>query len=488
MISKSKYLIGLKCLKYLWIVFNEKERIPKPDISTQHKFDEGYMIDEIAKSLFPDGIAIEKDDFLTNIRETRKYLSLRKPLFEAGFEFNNLYARADILLPVNKDEWDFVEIKSSTKVKDIHKVDVAFQKYCYQKAGLKIRNCFLMYVNNNYVKKGRLNPEEMLIKENITEDLNEFYDNIAGDVNNFLRIINKKICPEIKINIRCKKPYLCPLKEECWSFVPEDSVFTLYNSKKSFEYYNQGFLKISDLPEIYKLSDIQKIQRECLIDNRTNIEKKGISEFLNNLEYPLYLLDFETYSSAVPYYDNSRPYQKLCFQFSLHIFKSLYTKPKHYSFLGRGKKDPRIKLIKKMKRRLGNKGSIIVYNDIFEKSRLKELGNDFPENKDWVDSILKRIVDLIQPFRAFHYYNPVQHGTCSLKDVLPAITGKNYKDLEIQDGKSASLQYLFLVHGKRYGIKYNIFKKWKIRKNLKLYCGRDTEAMIWILRELDKLC
>ena len=70
------------------------------------------------------------------------------------------------------------------------------------------------------------------------------------------------------------------------------------------------------------------------------------------------MLDFETYSFAVPFYDNLRPYQKLPFQFSLHLFKSLYTKPKHYSFLAKGKKDPRIKLIKKMKRRLGYKGSI----------------------------------------------------------------------------------------------------------------------------------
>ena len=48
-----------------------------------------------------------------------------------GFEFNNCFSRADILVPVG-NEWDIIEVKSGTKVKDINIHDVSFQKITLQ--------------------------------------------------------------------------------------------------------------------------------------------------------------------------------------------------------------------------------------------------------------------------------------------------------------------------------------------------------------------
>ena len=41
LLTKSKYLVGLQCPKYIWIKIHEPERIPEFDISTKHKFAEG---------------------------------------------------------------------------------------------------------------------------------------------------------------------------------------------------------------------------------------------------------------------------------------------------------------------------------------------------------------------------------------------------------------------------------------------------------------
>jgi len=49
------------------------------------------------------------------------------------------------------DAWDIVEVKCSTKVKDVNYDDVAFQRYVCEQYGLKIRNCFVMHINNQYV-------------------------------------------------------------------------------------------------------------------------------------------------------------------------------------------------------------------------------------------------------------------------------------------------------------------------------------------------
>ena len=130
LLSKSKYLSGLQCPKLLWVEINDPERIPETDPVTQYIFDQGHLVGDYAKKLFPGGIDVPQDDFMGNIVKTNELLAERKPLFEAGILAGNIYSRVDILNPVNEDEWDIIEVKSSTSVKDVHFDDVAFQKFC----------------------------------------------------------------------------------------------------------------------------------------------------------------------------------------------------------------------------------------------------------------------------------------------------------------------------------------------------------------------
>ena len=115
----------------------------------------------MAKGLFPDGINIPYDSFQGSIAQTESFLSQRKPLFEASISAGDLYSRIDILNPVDHDGWDIIEVKSTTSVKDEHIGDAAFQKYCCEKAGLKIRKCHLMCLNNEYVRQGELDLDEL---------------------------------------------------------------------------------------------------------------------------------------------------------------------------------------------------------------------------------------------------------------------------------------------------------------------------------------
>jgi len=58
LLTKSKYLIGLQCAKYLWMSFHEKHKIPKPDEQAQHIFDQGHIVGEFVtydKSSLTDG-------------------------------------------------------------------------------------------------------------------------------------------------------------------------------------------------------------------------------------------------------------------------------------------------------------------------------------------------------------------------------------------------------------------------------------------------
>jgi Rad3-related DNA helicase len=176
------------------------------------------------------------------------------------------------------------------------------------------------------------------------------------------------------------------------------------------------------------------------------------------------------------------PYQNIPFQFSLHVLTKPGAMVEHYSYLADGKDDSRPKFLSELKKALGPKGSIIVYYDAFEKSRLKELAKAFPEYKDWIDSILERIVDLNAPFRDFSYYHQQQLGSASLKHVLPALTDLSYDNMEIGEGTMASLKFMEAAFG-------NIAdgERQKIRTNLLTYCGQDTGGMIEILKMLQGL-
>ena len=143
MLSKSRYLNGLQCPRYIWIQFHEPERIPETDPVTQYIFDQGREVGYLAKKLFPGGIDIPQETFTENVARTKELLEERRSLFEAGILTGNLFSRVDILSPVGEDEWDICEVKSSTSVKDVHINDVAFQRYCCTQFGLNIRNCYL---------------------------------------------------------------------------------------------------------------------------------------------------------------------------------------------------------------------------------------------------------------------------------------------------------------------------------------------------------
>jgi len=478
MLSKSKYMIGLQCPKYLWMVFHSPDKIPKPDKGQQHLFDEGNLVGSFAKKLFLKGIDIPTDDFSGNLKKSTELLSRKKPLFEAAFSVGQLYSRADILIPV-KNEWDIIEVKMSTSVKDEHIQDVAFQKYVYEESGLKIRKCFLMHINNEYVRKGKIDTKKLFAKEDISKEVAEVKD-VPLRVEEMFEIINSKECPSSVLGRQCKNPHECPV-EECWN-LPDGSVFDLYNARgKEFELYERGIVSLKDIPDDFKLNDKQGIQKKCAKTGQVHVNKEGIKKFLSDLNYPLRYLDFETFGSAIPFYDKSSPYQQIPFQFSLHVDDG--SSVKHYSFLASGKEDPRKDFIVALKKVLGTKGSIVVYNQSFEIARMKELGALFPSYKKWVNSAIKRVVDLLEPFRNFDYYNPVQQGSCSIKHVLPALTGKSYSDLElINEGSGASLAFLDIAFS-------DIPKseKEKLRKALETYCGLDTEGMVWIIERLRDL-
>ncbi len=483
LLSKSKYLTGLQCPKLLWLEINDPKRLPQVDLATQFIFDQGNLVGELAKKLFPEGIDVPSDDFMGDIAATRDLLNERKPLFEAGIVAGRIYSRVDILRPANGDQWDIIEVKSSTSVKDVNIHDVAFQKHCCESRDLSVSHCYLAYINNQYVRDGEINPQGLFKIDDITDLVEEDSHGIRDRIDSMFEDMARGKCPEIGIGTHCRDPYECALTE-CWDFLPEQNIFNLYyGGKKCFELFDSGIFTITEIPDSYKLNGKQIIQRDCEVSGQPHVDREAINDFLGTLQYPLYYLDFETIGPAVPLFDGTRPYQTIPFQFSLHIVSNEKASPEHYSFLANSSYDPRPVFLSELKKVLGDSGSIVVYNQGFEEGILRELAKVFPEYDDWITGVRGRLVDLLQPFRGFYYYHPQQKGGASIKKVLPALTGKGYDDMEISEGGEANLAFQKIAYGDVSDEVSN-----KVRDDLEKYCSLDTEGMIWIVDRLRELC
>ena len=453
MFSKTNFLQYLQCPKLAWTVYNIPNMFTAPDPSTEQRMLEGKVVEEYARKLFPSITLIDHsqplDEVITQSNDALNYSS--SPICNALLSANDLIAETDILVPV-EDEYDLYEVKASTKEKPEHIPDIAFQKYVAVVRGLRIRKCHLILLNNKYVRKGEINPKQLFKISDVCEGVSNYgeLNDINAQVENALLICNQAQCPEIEIGLQCTDD--CPLRNTCWREVNKfkHNIFDLYRmpTKRAVGWYKQGIIGVEEIPKDYPLTKLQKIQVKTEKTGETYVDKKAINEFINRLKYPLYFLDFETFSSPIPLIDGSSPYQTIPFQFSLHVIeKDLAEDPKHYSWIWDAEGDPRLELLERLQSLLGNKGSILAYHSPFEMMILKQAVKAFPKYQKWLGKILERFVDLLQPFRAFSIYHPAQKGSCSLKDVLPALTGKDYSALEIQDGGQASRAFMGILNG-----------------------------------------
>lgn len=484
-ISKSKFLWGQQCHKLIWHAYNAKHLIPEPNAQTQAIFDQGHEVGSLAKKLYPDGIEVGQgvDDLDEVLRLTQQAVKARKPLFEAAFCYQGGFAKVNILNPVAGGAWDIIEVKSSTSVKDVYISDLAFQTFVYAGTGLKIRRCFLLLINRDFVRHGDIDPTKFFVRHDVTDQVSAASRQIGPLLEEMYAVIRSKDQPDVRIGRHCDDPYACPLHERCWSFLPPDNVTTLYRgNKKGFQLLADGINQIKNIPDGFPLTENQEIQRRVAVTGQPHISKPAIQAFLRQMKYPVSYLDFETFATAVPMLDDTRPFEQVPFQFSLHIVRSPGSLPGHRMFLADGRADPRLEFLQRLREWLPDSGSIVAYNAQFEQGRLKECCQLHPQFQTWLDSLENRFVDLLKPFRAFRFYGPGQNGSASMKSVLPTLTGRDYSHLDIQEGGSASLEFLRVTFGDVPEV-----ERQRVLRALEEYCGLDTQGMVWIVDALRKL-
>ncbi len=484
-LSKSSFLKGIQCVKQLYLYKHHYDWQDPISEAQQAIFDRGTNVGILAQQLFLGGAKATDDPRETDMAVVRTRELINKNIhviYEAAFLFDDVLVISDIIVK-SGSRWKIYEVKSSTSVTEPHIYDAAVQYYVLKNSGLDVSDISIVYLNNQYVRRGKLDIQELFTIESVLLPVKEQWDFVTEKVSALKKVLRKKSIPAINIGPQCHNPYDCSFLGYCWKDVPGYSIFNIAGMRtdKKFELFNSGKLKLQDIPEDFKLTSNQRIQVDSEINRNTIIDKEGIKEFLDSLSYPLYFIDFETFMPAVPLYDDSRPYQQIPFQYSLHFQKSKGSELQHAEFLADGKSDPRIPFIENLLRDTEGEGNIIVYNQSFEMNRLKEIAEDFPKYKNQITERLERIKDLMLPFQKKYYYNPAMKGSYSIKNVLPALVPEmSYDGMVIAEGGAAMNVFEALINE----TDPKVIEK--TRKDLLEYCKMDTLGMVKILKAISK--
>lgn len=483
-LSKSKYCNGIQCMKMLWLDKYKKEE--KKELN-ESVIETGNFVHEIAKYLFGEHINIEFNENLNEmIDNTYRTIESYKNVIitEASFYFNNNFCSVDILKKEN-NKYELYEVKSSTETKDIYIKDISYQYYVLNNLKMKIDKCYLLHLNNNYVRKGNLELDKLFIINDVTDEVLNLQNEVKENIDKINKYMEKENEPSDSISINCFSPYECPFFDYCTRNLEKPNIFDirLMTNKTKFDLYNKNIYKYADLLK-ENINDKYKQQIEFeLYDKEDYINKEKIKEFLNTLDKDIYFLDFETYQQPIPLFDGVKPYMQIPFQYSLHYL--INNELKHKEFLGDGVNDPRYELAKNLVNDIPINSCTVAYNMSFEKTVIKNLSELFPDLSDHLMNIHDNMKDLMIPFKNRDYYTKDMKGSYSIKYVLPALfpndPSLDYHNLDmVHNGSEAMNSYANMN---------NLLEedKNKLRYNMLKYCELDTYAMVKIYEKLNEV-
>ncbi|MFA6459602.1 MAG: DUF2779 domain-containing protein [Candidatus Paceibacterota bacterium] len=496
-ISKTTFQDYLFCPRNIWLKLHKPELLHEFALSNfeKHLVEQGNEVELCAHNLFPNAVEVaERDE--RGVKKTTELIAAKTPtIFQATFIIDGFIARNDALSwDSHSNSWSLYEVKGTNDINEKendhnHLDDLAFQAVVLRRAGIPVDKYYLVHLNREYVRSGELDYQEMLVAEDKTADI-------------LLRL------EEIEIKMETAKSYLQNEKEprlddckciyrgrsgHCTTFkysypdVPEYSVHDIArigSSKKKLEaLIERGIYNIENIPEDVTFSEIQNNQIDAHRSGKTHVKIDKLREELDALSYPLYFFDYETYAPAVPQFDTYRPYQRIPFQFSLHILERPDGDLIHKEYLHTEMSDPTPEVAKRLEEWIGAKGTVIAWHKSFEAGVNKEIGERLPKYRAVMEHINNMLYDLEDVFKKQHYVHPNFHGSSSIKKVQPTLVPDlSYKDLEIHEGGQASSSWWTMVSPDT-----TPEESGEIAKNLLEYCGRDTYAMYVVWKELRKL-
>ncbi len=442
--------------------------------------------------------------------------------------------------------------------------DLAFQRFVIENELRQLGdhrpvNYYLAVLNSEYVYDGAVDEngkcvydtvdgQEIITFLNMNEITEEYQFIIEKDIAGLESYISTlhDVNDKVDVGKHCAwgENTQCLFWSHCFQTlrdVPDTNSANKYlDSNKSFlnwgiegkyQLINNGYYKLDDVPMEWLVKKKHRIQRDCYDNNDKNkeyVDKEKMQYWFNQLEYPIYHFDFETFGCPLPRFQGEKPYQQSVFEFSLHIEREpgVCDKEKdNFIFLNEECYDDERRALAEaiidhfeFNEDGSLKGTMLAQNTSFEIGRLKELAKLFPEYSSKLLAICKKSADLLHLLRnhemyekmyekkygteeykkmkkemkkgiyteienvdIFNYYHKDLSGGYSIKKTLPALVPSlTYKGMDVGNGVQAYIAYINYDSAQP---TFNTLRtKADRREALKRYCQQDTWAMVEILR------
>jgi hypothetical protein len=249
--------------------------------------------------------------------------------------------------------------------------------------------------------------------------------------------------------------------EECWTTkmgftsaqLAKPNLFEVWNlrGEKYIKDYNVFLLEdmTEDLfmvkPEAGLISSTERqwiqIEKSRSANTTPHVLREELQHEMSTWNFPLHMIDFETSTVALPFYNGMRPYEQVAFQFSHHMIHEDGRVEHASQFLHfeRGS-FPNFDFLRALKKSLGSEGTIFRFHN-HENSILNAIYVQLMESKETDKEELmafiqhishskskstiewkgeRDMVDLNEVYRKYVYL-PETKGSNSIKAVLPAM-------------------------------------------------------------------
>lgn len=479
LLSKTHIKLGLQCRLALHKYFHKTDT---PEFDNKGLLEKGQEVNYVLHSLFPDAIKVESDNNLEKLIQTQEALKTGKVIFEATFKNDEGISQADMLTPNGDGTWDLTEVKSSSSSKSSFAkkkkeyVDDATIQYHIMKDSIKIKNVYVWVVNKEYVYDGKEYTLELFHKVNITEEVINNEEKIAGIIKNS-RIVVEDIEPSVKIGSQCTAPHDCPFKHTCWKAINETDLVKIPSLRGKQKLFNEG---ITSASHDYFDSKGNKMAVEALRENKRVVINKKLKEYMDFISQhkTVHYLDFEGLNHPLPLWEGTSPYEQIPFQYSIHVKKN--KEIFHKECLAEGKENPSKEIAQRLAKDIKDAEILLVYYETYEKGVLRYLAEKHPEYASIFLEAIDKIFDLYKVVKDT-IFDPNFEGSYSLKKVSPALLGEKASwDGELDNGAQAADIYVQAINS------FDEDKK-RIFNELIIYCTQDTMNLVYLHEFLEEL-
>jgi hypothetical protein len=406
LISKTTFLQFQMCPKDTWLKLHKPELLDlfKPTQFELHLMEQGNEVEAWARKLFADGRLITATGDQACLETQWLMTAGTNAIFQATFVADGFIAKCDVLVS-GGSAWDIYEIKGTNSKKEgnedrDHISDLAFQAVVLEKAGVKVGRLFIIHLNKEYVRDGEINAESLFTKDDSSEQVDEKRAEIVREMEAAKEYLNCASEPgtgcECHYNGRSRH---CRTFAYSHPEIPEYSVHDIVrigSSKKKLQYFVDGrFYAIDDVPDDAELGEAQANQVRVHKSQRPIIDEDEIRSALSEYAYPLYFFDYETYAAAIPVFDGFSPYQRIPFQFSLHVLRGPGEVLEHLEFLQEECSDPTRRVAELLGEYIDQRGSVVVWYAPFERGVNEEIAKRRPEYSPLIERINRQIVDIL---------------------------------------------------------------------------------------------